>query len=164
VVASNANVATVLDGAARSGFERVEAHVVRFLPPGEEPTTDVTGALRPGGGHRIRRRGGPDVPFGLNDSVRASLAQLGAHVVRFVPPGSAPGAGEDGAEVLADVDGVYLPWLRSAGYEAAVIAPTATSSAAPRPHRTCPRCRANWRPDWGWSPAEGLVGGRRGRA
>jgi flavoprotein hydroxylase len=66
---------------------------------------------------------GPGVSFGFNDSVRASLAQLGAHLVRFVPPSSEPGAGEDGAEVLVDVDGGYLPWLRSAGYEAVVIRP-----------------------------------------
>jgi 2-polyprenyl-6-methoxyphenol hydroxylase-like FAD-dependent oxidoreductase len=67
--------------------------------------------------------GGPDVSFGFNDSVRACLARLGAHVVRFVPPGTEPGAGEDGTEVLVDVDGVYLPWLRAAGYEAVVIRP-----------------------------------------
>jgi 2-polyprenyl-6-methoxyphenol hydroxylase-like FAD-dependent oxidoreductase len=66
---------------------------------------------------------GPDVSFGFNDSVRASLAQVGAHVVRFVPPGQEPGSGEDSAEVLVDVDGVYLPWLCSAGYEAVVIRP-----------------------------------------
>jgi 2-polyprenyl-6-methoxyphenol hydroxylase-like FAD-dependent oxidoreductase len=37
VVAGDADVAAALDGAARDGLERIGAHVVRLLPPGEEP-------------------------------------------------------------------------------------------------------------------------------
>jgi flavoprotein hydroxylase len=69
---------------------------------------------------------GPDVPVGLKDGALAFLAELGAHVVRFVPPGREPSAADDGSgglEVVVDLDGAYLPWLRSAGYKAAVIRP-----------------------------------------
>jgi flavoprotein hydroxylase len=68
----------------------------------------------------------PDLPFNLKDAELASLARLGAHVVRFVPPGQEPGADDTGSgqpKVVADVDGVYRPWLASAGYEAVVIRP-----------------------------------------
>jgi flavoprotein hydroxylase len=59
-----------------------------------------------------------DVSFITEGHVRESLTPLGAHVVRLLPPGAEPG---DGA--VADVDGVYLPWLASAGYQAVVIRP-----------------------------------------
>ena len=52
-----------------------------------------------------------------------SLAELGAHVVRVLPPDAEVAEAADGTEAVADVDGVYLPWLRSTGYEAVVIRP-----------------------------------------
>jgi flavoprotein hydroxylase len=59
-----------------------------------------------------------DVSSITEGHVHESLAQLGAHVTRLLPPDAEPA---DGA--VADVDGVYLPWLRSAGYQAVVIRP-----------------------------------------
>jgi len=60
----------------------------------------------------------------LSDELRASLERLGAHVVRFVPPGEGAGAAEAGVgEVAVDVDGFYLPWLRKEGCEAIVVRP-----------------------------------------
>jgi flavoprotein hydroxylase len=59
-----------------------------------------------------------DVSFITEGHARESLTQLGAHVVRLLPPDAEPA---DGA--VADVDGVYLSWLASAGYQAVVIRP-----------------------------------------
>jgi 2-polyprenyl-6-methoxyphenol hydroxylase-like FAD-dependent oxidoreductase len=59
-----------------------------------------------------------DVSFITEGHVHESLTQLGARVVRLLPPDAEPA---DGA--VADVDGVYLPWLASAGYQAVVIRP-----------------------------------------
>jgi flavoprotein hydroxylase len=43
--------------------------------------------------------------------------------VRVLPPDAEVAEAVDGTEAVADVDGVYLPWLRSTGYEAVMIRP-----------------------------------------
>jgi flavoprotein hydroxylase len=63
--------------------------------------------------------GGADVAAVLDGAARSGLAELGAHVVRFVPPGEEPGSEAE----LVDEDTLYLPWLKAAGYEAVVIRP-----------------------------------------
>ncbi|HEX4256472.1 MAG TPA: bifunctional 3-(3-hydroxy-phenyl)propionate/3-hydroxycinnamic acid hydroxylase [Streptosporangiaceae bacterium] len=59
-----------------------------------------------------------DVSFITEGHAGGSLAQLGAHVLRLLPPDSEPAR-----DAVADVDGVYRPWLDAAGYEAVVIRP-----------------------------------------
>jgi flavoprotein hydroxylase len=59
-----------------------------------------------------------DVSFITEGHVHETLTQLGAHVLRLLPPDAEPA---DGA--VTDVDGVYRPWLAAAGYEAVVIRP-----------------------------------------
>ena len=75
----------------------------------------------------------------INESARASLAELGAHVVRVLPPdaeGADLAGAADGTETVIDVDGRYQQWLDAVGYEAVVIRPDyyvfggATSAAA----------------------------------
>jgi 2-polyprenyl-6-methoxyphenol hydroxylase-like FAD-dependent oxidoreductase len=72
----------------------------------------------------------------LSAELRAGLERIGAHVVRFVPPGEAAEAGAE--KVAVDVDGFYRPWLREAGYEVIVVRPDfyffgAVASAAELP-------------------------------
>ena len=53
----------------------------------------------------------------IDKSTRASLAELGAHVVHLVPPDAEPADradGPDGSQTVVDVDGVYLGWLAGA--------------------------------------------------
>jgi flavoprotein hydroxylase len=69
---------------------------------------------------------GSDVAAVLDDSSRARLKELGTHVVRFVSPGEEPAADNARSgqcETVVDLDGVYLSWLSSAGYEAVAIRP-----------------------------------------
>ena len=58
----------------------------------------------------------------LDDAARDVLAELGAHVVQFVPPGTPhPAAGV--ATVVADTDGTYADWLGPAGLQAVLVRP-----------------------------------------
>jgi flavoprotein hydroxylase len=59
-----------------------------------------------------------DVSFITEGHVHETLTQLGAHVLRLLPPDAEPAHG-----AVTDVDGVYRPWLAAAGYEAVVIRP-----------------------------------------
>ena len=59
----------------------------------------------------------------IDESARASLAELGAHVVRVLPPGAEGAGAADGTEAVIDVDGRYQQWLDAVGYEAVVIRP-----------------------------------------
>ena len=61
----------------------------------------------------------------IDESARASLAELGAHVVRVpAPDAEGPiGRGADGTQTVIDVDGRYQQWLDAVGYEAVVIRP-----------------------------------------
>ena len=59
----------------------------------------------------------------IDESARASLAELGAHVVRVLPPDAEPAEAADGTEAVTDVDGRYQQWLDAVGYEAVVIRP-----------------------------------------
>jgi flavoprotein hydroxylase len=66
----------------------------------------------------------------IDESARASLAELGAHVVRVLPPDAEPAADAgaadadaDGTWNVVDVDGRYQQWLDAVGYEAVVIRP-----------------------------------------
>jgi 2-polyprenyl-6-methoxyphenol hydroxylase-like FAD-dependent oxidoreductase len=69
-----------------------------------------------------------DLSAVLTEGLRSALDRLGAHIVQFAGPGTvpesgaAPGAGGAG-EMVIDVDGFYLPWLRGAGIEAIVVRP-----------------------------------------
>jgi flavoprotein hydroxylase len=108
------------------------------LGPGvlaDEPSGGVAGQLSPQG--RVRTAAGvtgrfdqvvgtgfvvasgTDVAAVLGGAARSSLERIGAHVVRFVPPGKEPGSESD----LIDVDALYQIWLKAAGYEAVVIRP-----------------------------------------
>jgi 2-polyprenyl-6-methoxyphenol hydroxylase-like FAD-dependent oxidoreductase len=72
----------------------------------------------------------------IDESARTSLAELGAHVVRVLPPDAEGAGAADGTEAVIDVDGRYQQWLDAVGYEAVVIRPDyyvfggATSAAA----------------------------------
>jgi flavoprotein hydroxylase len=100
-----------------------------------EPSGGVAGQLSPQG--RVRTAAGTtglfdqvvgtgfvvasgtDSAVALDGSQRDRLAELGAHVVRFVPPGEEPGSEAE----LVDEDTLYSTWLKAAGYEAVVIRP-----------------------------------------
>ncbi len=59
----------------------------------------------------------------IDESARASLAELGAHVVRVLPPDAELAAAAHGTQDVIDVDGRYQQWLDAVGYEAVVIRP-----------------------------------------
>jgi 2-polyprenyl-6-methoxyphenol hydroxylase-like FAD-dependent oxidoreductase len=116
--------------------------VLAGVPNGDDAPAGIAGQLSPQG--RIRTAAGTtglfdqvvgtgfvllatrDFIINIDKSTRASLAELGAHVVHLVPPDAEPPdtvAGLDGSQTVVDVDGVYRDWLAAAGYEAVVVRP-----------------------------------------